>query len=105
MKVLLVEPKTAAYLRKGLSEEGFIIDIAADGDEGLYTAKSFGFDLIVFDVMLPSRDGWEILSEIRSAGQQTPVLMWSKPAARAAYRCASGLHGPPHSHGKNRQAR
>lgn len=77
MKILLVEdePKTAAYLRRGLSEEGFIIDIAADGDEGLQAAKSFGFDLIVLDVMLPGRDGWEILREIRRAGQQTPVLM------------------------------
>ena len=77
MKILLVEdePKTAAYLRKGLSEEGFIVDIAADGEKGLHAAKSFGFDLIVLDVMLPGRDGWEILTEIRRAGQQTPVLM------------------------------
>lgn len=77
MKILLVEdePKTAAYLRKGLSEEGFIVDIAADGENGLHAAKSFGFDLVVLDVMLPGRDGWEILTEIRRAGQQTPVLM------------------------------
>jgi two-component system copper resistance phosphate regulon response regulator CusR len=77
MKILLVEdePKTAAYLRKGLSEEGFIVDIAADGEKGLHAAKSFGFDLIVLDVMLPGRDGWGILTEIRRAGQQTPVLM------------------------------
>src|SRR5579884_2147956 len=77
MKILLVEdePKTAAYLCRGLNEEGFIIEIAADGEEGLHAAKSFGFDLIILDVMLPGRDGWEILTEIRRAGQQTPVLM------------------------------
>lgn len=77
MKILLVddEPKTAGYLRKGLTEEGFIVDTASDGDRGLHLAKDVGFDLIVLDVMLPGRNGWEVLMELRRSGQQTPVLM------------------------------
>ena len=77
MKILLIEdePKTAGYLRKGLTEEGFVVDTAAGGIDGLHLARNVGFDLIVLDVMLPGRDGWEILTEIRRAGQQTPVLM------------------------------
>ncbi|MGH9771488.1 MAG: heavy metal response regulator transcription factor [Candidatus Acidiferrales bacterium] len=77
MKILLIEdePKTAGYLRKGLTEEGFVVDIASDGDEGLHAAVSIGFDLIVLDVMLPGRDGWQVLTEIRRAGQQLPILL------------------------------
>ena len=77
MKILLVEdePKTAGYLRKGLSEEGFTVDTAPDGDRGLHLAKDVGFDLIVLDVMLPGRNGWEVLMELRGSGQQIPVLM------------------------------
>jgi two-component system copper resistance phosphate regulon response regulator CusR len=77
MKILLVEDeaKTAGYLRKGLTEEGFIVDTAPDGDRGLHLAKDAGFDLIVLDVMLPGRNGWEVLMELRRSGQQTPVLM------------------------------
>lgn len=77
MKILLIEdePKTAGYLRKGLTEEGFIVDIAPDGDQGLHAAVSIGFDLIILDVMLPGRDGWQVLTEIRRARQQLPVLL------------------------------
>ncbi|MGH9608256.1 MAG: heavy metal response regulator transcription factor [Bryobacteraceae bacterium] len=77
MKILLIEdePKTAGYLRKGLTEEGFVVDIAPDGEEGLHVAKSLGFDLIVLDVMLPGRDGWQVLTEIRREGQQMPILL------------------------------
>ena len=76
MKVLLVEDeaKTAAYLRKGLEENGFVIDVATDGEEGLHLAISGTYDAVVLDVMLPSRDGWSVLSEIRRRGRQTPVL-------------------------------
>ena len=76
MKILLIEdePKTLSYLQKGLGEEGFVVDVAVDGHTGLHLAKSMRFDLIVLDVMLPGRDGWAVVTEIRQSGQQTPVL-------------------------------
>lgn len=76
MKLLLVEdePKTVAYLRKGLTEEGFVVDVAADGNHGFHLAQNMQFDLIVLDVMLPGRDGWDVLSALRQSGKETPVL-------------------------------
>ena len=76
MHVLIVEDekKTAAYLRKGLSESGFVVDVTGCGEDGLLLARRGGYDLIILDVMLPERDGWSILSEIRRSGRQTPVL-------------------------------
>ena len=76
MRILVVEDerKTAAYLQKGLSESGFVVDTAHRGDEGLERALERHYDLIILDVMLPERDGWEVLSEIRRAGKQTPIL-------------------------------
>ena len=76
MHVLIVEDeqKTAAYLRKGLSESGFVVDVTGHGADGLHLARRGGYDLIILDVMLPERDGWSILSEIRRSGRQTPVL-------------------------------
>jgi len=76
MKILLVEDegKTAGYLRKGLAEGGFVVDVAEDGETGLHLAMDGLYDLIVLDVMLPRRDGWSILEELRRAGKQTPVL-------------------------------
>ena len=76
MKILVVEDekKTAAYLRKGLAENGYVVDIAADGEEGLHLALRGGYELVVLDVMLPGRDGWSVLGELRRGGSQTPVL-------------------------------
>lgn len=76
MCILVVEDerKTAAYLQKGLSESGFIVDVAGRGDDGLDLALERDYDLIVLDVMLPERDGWAVLAEIRRAGKQTPIL-------------------------------
>jgi len=76
MKILVVEDekKAAAYLRKGLVENGFVVDIAGDGDEGLHLARGGDYGLVVLDVMLPGRDGWSVLGELRRAGLQTPVL-------------------------------
>jgi two-component system copper resistance phosphate regulon response regulator CusR len=76
VRLLLVEDeaKTAAYLRKGLSENGFVVDVAARGDDGLHLALNSDYDLIVLDVALPDRDGWSILSALRRTGRQTPVL-------------------------------
>lgn len=76
MKLLIVEdePKTAAYLRKGLTESGFSVQVATDGDEGLFLAREGTFDLIVLDVMLPGRDGWSVIQELRQEGRSLPVL-------------------------------
>src|SRR5947209_930162 len=76
MRILIVEDekKTAAYLNKGLTEKGFAVDVAADGAEGLRRALAGGYDLLNLDVMLPGRDGWSVLLELRRAGQETPVL-------------------------------
>src|SRR5438270_3264911 len=76
MRILIIEDekKTSAYLRKGLSEHGFTVETAAEGEAGLRTAMSGAFDLMILDVMLPERDGWSVLSELRQSGKQTPVL-------------------------------
>jgi len=77
MRVLIVEDddKAAAYLRKGLSENGFVVDVADNGDDGLHVMTTGAYDLIILDVMLPGRDGWSILADARRRGQQTPVLL------------------------------
>jgi two-component system copper resistance phosphate regulon response regulator CusR len=76
MKILIVEDakKTAAFLRKGLVENGFEVELADRGDQGLELAKSSDYDVVVLDVMLPERDGWSILTELRRAHITTPVL-------------------------------
>jgi two-component system copper resistance phosphate regulon response regulator CusR len=76
VKVLIVEDekRTAAYLRKGLAESGFVVDVARQGDEGLHLARTRGYDLIVLDVMLPGQDGWSVITELRGGSVKTPVL-------------------------------
>ncbi len=76
VKILVVEDekKTAAYLRKGLLEQGYVIDLAENGEDGLDLARSSDYDLVILDVMLPKRDGWSVISELRRSGKQTPVL-------------------------------
>lgn len=76
MRILIVEDdkKTAVYLHKGLSENSFVVDLADKGEDGLHLARTGDYDLIILDVMLPERDGWSILSQIRQSGKQTPVL-------------------------------
>lgn len=76
MRILIVEDehKTAAYLYKGLSESGFIVDIANNGEEGLYLATHHYYDLIILDIMLPKLDGWSILVEIRQQRPDARVL-------------------------------
>ncbi|HRD94268.1 MAG TPA: heavy metal response regulator transcription factor, partial [Accumulibacter sp.] len=76
MKILLVEdePKTGDYLKQGLSEAGFIVDLARDGADGLHLGQTGTYDLAILDVMLPTLDGWQLLAGIRRAGGETPVL-------------------------------
>ncbi len=68
------ESKTAAYLQKGLRENGFVVDVTNQGEDGLYLAQTRDYDLVILDVMLPERDGWSIISEIRRSGRKLPVL-------------------------------
>jgi len=76
MKLLVVEDesKTADYVRQGLVEAGFVVDLARSGLDGHHMAMSEPYDLIILDVMLYGMDGWHILQSIRAAGHQVPVL-------------------------------
>lgn len=79
MKLLIVEdePKTGNYLRQGLIEAGYVVDLACDGVDGLHLAASGEYQLVILDVMLPGLDGWNVLSRLRDAGWQVPVLFLS----------------------------
>jgi two-component system OmpR family response regulator len=76
MRVLLVEDEVDLLdsLALALREAGYAVDTAEDGEEGLYKAQSWDYDLVVLDVMLPGLDGWEVLRRLRE-GKRTPVLM------------------------------
>ena len=77
MKLLLIEDdvKIAGAVRRGLEAEGFTVEHVADGNEGLWLATEGGFDLIVLDILLPGRNGFQVCAELRAAGNWTPVLM------------------------------
>jgi len=77
VRVLIVEDelKAASYLQKGLSEEGFVVDSAVNGEDGLQLAQNARYDVMILDVMLPKRDGWFVLSELRRKGNQLPILL------------------------------
>lgn len=76
MRVLVIEdePDLLASLARTLRDEGYAVDTAPDGDEGLYKARTWDYDALVLDVMLPGRDGWQVLAELRKT-KATPVLM------------------------------
>ena len=76
MKILIVEdePKTGDYLKQGLTEAGFVVDLVRDGLNGLHCALTEAHDLAILDVMLPGLDGWRLLQGIRKAGKDMPVL-------------------------------
>jgi DNA-binding response OmpR family regulator len=77
MKLLVVEddPKIAAALRRGLSSEGFLVEVAADGTEGLWRAREGTYDLIVLDILLPGLNGYRVCGDLRRSGDRTPILM------------------------------
>jgi two-component system, OmpR family, copper resistance phosphate regulon response regulator CusR len=77
MRLLVVEDevKTAKFLKKGLSEAGFVVDTTGNGQDGLALATQMDFDLLILDVMLPGLDGWQVLTELRRAGKATQVLL------------------------------
>jgi two-component system copper resistance phosphate regulon response regulator CusR len=76
MRVLLIEDekKTAAFLAKGLAEAGYTVDVAEDGVAGGELARDQAFDLLIVDVMLPKKDGWSVVQEVRAAGGRMPIL-------------------------------
>src|SRR5438876_1866821 len=76
MRILVIEDekKTAAFLSKGLREAGFAVDLARDGESGLEQARAAKFDLLIVDIMLPHKDGWQIVAELRREGVRTPIL-------------------------------
>jgi len=78
MRILIVEDelKTGEYLKKGLEESGFSVELARDGVDGLHLALEDDYDLVVLDVMMPRKDGWAMLKDLR-ASKSTPVLFLS----------------------------
>ena len=83
MRILVVEdePKTGDYLKQGLAEAGFVVDLVRDGLDGLHLALTEAYDLAILDVMLPGADGWQILQGLRHAGKDMPVLLLTAPHA------------------------
>jgi len=76
VRILVVEDedKTVAFLAKGLCEAGYDVEAAADGEAGLRLARNQRFDLLIIDIMLPKKDGWQVLAALRREGVRTPVL-------------------------------
>ena len=76
MRILLIEDekKTGAFLAKGLREAGFAVNIATDGETGLELALTTRNDLLIVDVMLPKKDGWEVVADLRRDRIRTPIL-------------------------------
>ena len=76
MRLLLIEdePRLLRTLARALQEEGYAVDTAEDGEDGLYKAVTFEYDSVVLDVMLPKLDGWGVLEKLRRV-KSTPVLM------------------------------
>ena len=76
MKILIVEDeaKTGDYLKQGLSEAGFTVDLVRNGLDGMHEGLGGGHDLLILDVNLPGLDGWQVLKALRAAGRDLPVL-------------------------------
>ena len=76
MKILIVEdePKTASFLMRGLKENSFAVDLAENGEDGAHLAQTGSYDLIILDVMLPVRDGWSVMADLRTHNISTPVI-------------------------------
>ena len=83
MRILVVEdePRMANVIAKGLREQSYAVDVVHDGNAGLYQAEINDYDLIVLDVLLPERDGYQVCRELRQRGTTTPVLILTARAA------------------------
>ncbi len=77
MRILVVEdqPELAGFIRQGLTEEHYAVDVAYDGEEALFLTHLHPYDLIILDILLPKKDGLTMLRELRQAGRLTPVLL------------------------------
>lgn len=77
MKVLVVEDdrKVAGFIEQGLREEGYVVDIAADGEEATMLAHVYAYDVILLDIVLPKKNGFQVATELRREGRNTPILM------------------------------
>ena len=77
MKVLVVEDdrKVAGFIEQGLQEECYVVDVAADGDEATMLAHVYEYDIILLDVILPKKNGFQVAMELRREGRKTPILM------------------------------
>ena len=77
MRVLLVEdePHIGSAVQRGLAAEGFVVDVAVDGQDGLWRATEHAYDVVILDIMLPKRNGYDVCRGMRAAGVWTPVLM------------------------------
>ena len=77
MRILIVEDekKVAGFIKKGLEEETYAVDVAHDGEEGLHLAKEGDYDLVILDLMLPKMNGLEVLSELRGGRRDVPILL------------------------------
>jgi two-component system OmpR family response regulator len=77
MKVLVVEDdrKVAGFIEQGLREEGYVVDVAADGDEATMLAHVYDYDIVLLDVVLPKKNGFQVATELRREGRNVPILM------------------------------
>src|SRR5215212_560239 len=77
MKILIVEDdrKVAGFIEQGLKEEGYVVDVAPDGDEATMLAHVYDYDVILLDVILPRKNGFQIAAELRREGRNTPIMM------------------------------
>src|SRR5438093_3583569 len=77
MRLLLVEDdaRIARFVAKGLREQAYGVDVSSNGDEALYQAAINTYDLVILDVMIPGRNGFEVCRELRKSGQRMPILM------------------------------
>ena len=84
MRVLIVEdePDLLSSLVKALREDGYAVDAAADGEEGLYKAENYDYDAVVLDIMLPGIDGWELLRRLRKTKKTSVLMLTARDAVR-----------------------
>ena len=76
MRILIIEDekKIASFIKRGLTEENYVADVAVNGEEGLRSIQNVDYDMLILDVMLPGKDGWSVITELRHAGFRMPVL-------------------------------